>query len=78
MHLATDQEHPHDTAAVQRPVPLHRQQRAVGSGGGNSAQGRDGSLQRILGWQPKINLEQGLRLTYDYFREKVAESGAPR
>jgi dTDP-glucose 4,6-dehydratase len=33
---------------------------------------------RILGWQPKINLEQGLRLTYDYFREKVAESGAPR
>ena len=33
---------------------------------------------RILGWQPKINLEQGLRLTYDYFRQKVAESGAPR
>jgi dTDP-glucose 4,6-dehydratase len=32
---------------------------------------------RILGWQPKINLEQGLQLTYDYFREKVAESGAP-
>jgi dTDP-glucose 4,6-dehydratase len=33
---------------------------------------------RILGWQPKINLEQGLRLTYDYFRQKVAESGASR
>jgi dTDP-glucose 4,6-dehydratase len=33
---------------------------------------------RILGWQPKINLEQGLRLTYDYFRQKVAESGALR
>jgi dTDP-glucose 4,6-dehydratase len=33
---------------------------------------------RILGWQPKINLEEGLRLTYDYFRQKVAESGAPR
>jgi dTDP-glucose 4,6-dehydratase len=33
---------------------------------------------RILGLQPKINLEEGLRLTYDYFRQKVAESGAPR
>jgi dTDP-glucose 4,6-dehydratase len=33
---------------------------------------------RILGWEPKINLEQGLRLTYDYFRQKVAESSAPR
>ena len=33
---------------------------------------------RILGWQPKINLEQGLRSTYDYFRQKVAASGLPR
>jgi dTDP-glucose 4,6-dehydratase len=33
---------------------------------------------RILGWQPKIDLEQGLQLTYDYFRQKVTESGAPR
>jgi dTDP-glucose 4,6-dehydratase len=33
---------------------------------------------RILGWQPKINLEQGLQLTYDYFRQKVTEPGAPR
>jgi len=33
---------------------------------------------RILGWQPKINLEQGLRITYDYFRQKVAESRPPR
>ena len=33
---------------------------------------------RILGWEPKINLEQGLRLTYDYCRQKVAESSAPR
>jgi dTDP-glucose 4,6-dehydratase len=33
---------------------------------------------RILGWQPKIDLEQGLRLTYDYFRQKVAASGPPQ
>jgi dTDP-glucose 4,6-dehydratase len=26
---------------------------------------------KILGWEPKINLEEGLRLTYDYFRQKV-------
>jgi dTDP-glucose 4,6-dehydratase len=33
---------------------------------------------RVLGWEPKIHLEQGLQLTYDYFRQKVAESSAPR
>jgi dTDP-glucose 4,6-dehydratase len=26
---------------------------------------------KILGWEPKINLEEGLRLTYDYFRQKI-------
>jgi dTDP-glucose 4,6-dehydratase len=26
---------------------------------------------QILGWEPKINLEEGLRLTYDYFRQKI-------
>jgi dTDP-glucose 4,6-dehydratase len=33
---------------------------------------------RVLGWEPKIHLEQGLQLTYGYFRQKVAESSAPR
>jgi dTDP-glucose 4,6-dehydratase len=27
---------------------------------------------RILKWEPKVNLEDGLKRTYDYFREKVA------
>jgi dTDP-glucose 4,6-dehydratase len=26
---------------------------------------------RILRWEPKINLEEGLRITYDYFKQKV-------
>jgi nucleoside-diphosphate-sugar epimerase len=26
---------------------------------------------KILGWEPKINLEEGLQRTYDYFRQKV-------
>lgn len=26
---------------------------------------------RILHWEPKINLEEGLKLTYDYFKQKV-------
>ncbi len=28
---------------------------------------------RILKWEPKINLEEGLKRTYEYFRDKVAE-----
>jgi dTDP-glucose 4,6-dehydratase len=28
---------------------------------------------RILKWEPKINLEEGLQRTYEYFRKKVAE-----
>jgi dTDP-glucose 4,6-dehydratase len=28
---------------------------------------------RILKWEPKINLEDGLKRTYEYFRKKVAE-----
>jgi len=28
---------------------------------------------RILKWEPKINLEEGLKKTYEYFRKKVAE-----
>jgi len=26
---------------------------------------------RILHWEPKVNLEEGLRITYDYFKQKV-------
>jgi dTDP-glucose 4,6-dehydratase len=32
---------------------------------------------RILHWEPKINLEEGLRLTYDYFKQKVQAPGRP-
>jgi dTDP-glucose 4,6-dehydratase len=31
-----------------------------------------GKARRILGWEPKVNLEEGLRLTLDYFRKKFA------
>jgi dTDP-glucose 4,6-dehydratase len=30
---------------------------------------------RVLEWEPRVGLEQGLRLTYNYFRQKVAEAG---
>jgi dTDP-glucose 4,6-dehydratase len=30
---------------------------------------------RILQWEPKVDLEEGLRLTYDFFRRQVAASG---
>ena len=29
---------------------------------------------RILQWQPKVGLEEGLQLTYEYFRQKLAEA----
>src|SRR6478672_2605772 len=32
----------------------------------------------LLGWEPKINLETGLRLSLDYFREAVAAEAAVR
>ena len=31
----------------------------------------------LLEWEPKINLEQGLRLSLDYFRQEIA-AGPPR
>jgi dTDP-glucose 4,6-dehydratase len=27
---------------------------------------------RLLGWQPKVDLEQGLRLSMDYFKQAIA------
>jgi dTDP-glucose 4,6-dehydratase len=33
---------------------------------------------RILRWEPKVDLKEGLRLTLEYFREKVAETGSTR
>ena len=31
---------------------------------------------RILNWEPKVDLEEGLRLTYDFFRQQVAAGPA--
>jgi len=33
---------------------------------------------RLLGWEPKINLETGLRMSLDYFRQAVAEQVSTR
>jgi len=33
---------------------------------------------RILGWEPKVNLAEGLQLTYKYFKEKMAKVETPR
>ena len=30
----------------------------------------------LLGWEPKIDLEAGLRLSLDYFKKAVAEDSA--
>ena len=30
--------------------------------------------QRILHWEPRVDLEEGLKLTYEYFRQKVAHA----
>lgn len=37
-----------------------------------------GKARRILHWEPKVNLEDGLKLTYEYFREKVAQTERAR
>jgi len=37
-----------------------------------------GKARRILHWEPKVNLEEGLRITYEYFRQKVAQAGQAR
>jgi len=33
---------------------------------------------RLLGWQPKVNLDEGLRLTLEFFRQQVAAEESPR
>jgi dTDP-glucose 4,6-dehydratase len=33
---------------------------------------------RLLGWQPKVNLNEGLQLTLDFFRQQVAAESAAR
>jgi dTDP-glucose 4,6-dehydratase len=33
---------------------------------------------RILHWEPQVDLAEGLRRTYDYFRKKLAESNQAR
>jgi nucleoside-diphosphate-sugar epimerase len=29
----------------------------------------------LLGWEPKVDLESGLKLSLDYFRKAVADEG---
>ena len=31
-----------------------------------------GKARRLLGWEPRVNLQEGLRLTLDYFQQQVA------
>src|SRR4029077_21104017 len=31
---------------------------------------------RLLGWEPKVNLEEGLQLTLDFFRQQVTAEPA--
>jgi dTDP-glucose 4,6-dehydratase len=33
---------------------------------------------RLLGWEPKVNLDEGLRLTLDFFRQQVAAAESQR
>jgi dTDP-glucose 4,6-dehydratase len=35
-----------------------------------------GKAKRLLGWQPKVDLDEGLRLTLEFFRQQVA-AGEP-
>jgi dTDP-glucose 4,6-dehydratase len=37
-----------------------------------------GKARRLLGWEPKVNLESGLQLSLDYFRHAIAEEAAVR
>jgi dTDP-glucose 4,6-dehydratase len=33
---------------------------------------------RLLGWEPKVSLEEGLKYTLDYFREQFAKNSVAR
>ena len=33
---------------------------------------------RLLGWEPKITLEDGLQRTLEYFRAQLAQASAPK
>jgi dTDP-glucose 4,6-dehydratase len=37
-----------------------------------------GKAQRLLGWEPKIELETGLQMSLEYFRKEVAERAPSR
>jgi dTDP-glucose 4,6-dehydratase len=37
-----------------------------------------GKAKRLLGWGPKVNLDEGLRLTLDFFRQQVAAEESAR
>ena len=37
-----------------------------------------GKARRLLGWEPKIDLETGLRMSLEYFRKEVAERASSR
>ena len=37
-----------------------------------------GKARRLLNWEPKIDLENGLRMSLDYFRKAVSEEKVPR
>jgi dTDP-glucose 4,6-dehydratase len=37
-----------------------------------------GKARQLLGWEPKVDLETGLRLSLDYFKQAVAEEPASR
>jgi dTDP-glucose 4,6-dehydratase len=34
--------------------------------------------QKLLNWEPKVNLEEGLRVTMDFFKERFASESLPR